>query len=380
LNSSLLWVHDLPISKTMGKIKWLEMTKELCNLGWQVTLVAGDSPRDEVDRRVRVICLPRPRVFLVGYLLFHATLLLLLISRGPKQDVILFPQKSAPFLLPIVPVRNVFGWRRPKLVMDVRTEVMVTGSVRAKLWIVLFSIAHRMSNWLADGQTAITQRMAKAVGIPDEKLLGIWPSGARVEWLAPAISMRQWPTLEGPLCLVYIGVLSEERNLLELCEAVQSVREEGLNVKLKIAGEGPQRGELEDFAGKVGEDVIEVFPAVPQQDVPSVLAAGHVGALPFPDRACFRGSSPIKMFEYMAAGLPILATRIVCHTDVLQDEYTFWAEQGSPSALAEAIRGAWARRKELATMGHSAALAAREHTWERSAKKLSEALERILDR
>ena len=50
-----------------------------------------------------------------------------------------------------------------------------------------------------------------------------------------------------------------------------------------------------------------------------MLAAADIGvtSLPSPDDVKYEASSPLKLFEYMAAGLPVLATSNRCHTDVV---------------------------------------------------------------
>ncbi len=93
-------------------------------------------------------------------------------------------------------------------------------------------------------------------------------------------------------------------------------------------------------------------------------------------RKNFEVSSPIKLFEYMAAGLPILATRIVCHTDVIGNgDYAIWAEDSSEQALFESLCHVWRHRNELSQMGGRAAVAAEKWSWKASADKLRSALE-----
>jgi glycosyltransferase involved in cell wall biosynthesis len=118
-----------------------------------------------------------------------------------------------------------------------------------------------------------------------------------------------------------------------------------------------------------------VVPPVSHQEIPGLLVQAHIGALPFPDEAKFQVSSPIKLFEYMGAGLPILATRIACHTDVIDGgEYVFWADDSDMEGLLAALRSAWHSRDQLGSMGHRAAAAARKWTWAESAHKLEAAL------
>jgi glycosyltransferase involved in cell wall biosynthesis len=78
----------------------------------------------------------------------------------------------------------------------------------------------------------------------------------------------------------------------------------------------------------------------------------------------------------MASGLPILATRIHCHTDVIRNgKYVFWAEGAEVEDLIAALRIAWNNRVSLAQMGAESARAAQQFTWHESAKKLKNALE-----
>ena len=102
----------------------------------------------------------------------------------------------------------------------------------------------------------------------------------------------------------------------------------------------------------------------------------HVGVLPFPDVQEYRVSSPIKLFEYMGSGMPVLATRIVCHTDVIGDRpCAFWAENSSIECFVTALRDIWEERYTLASRGHLAAELSQEHTWAASVKNFADALE-----
>jgi glycosyltransferase involved in cell wall biosynthesis len=148
-----------------------------------------------------------------------------------------------------------------------------------------------------------------------------------------------------------------------------------MDFRLTLLGDGTARRELEEAAaGSAGK--VCVLPPVPHTEVPHALATAHAGVLPFPDEEKFRVSSPIKLFEYMAAGLPILATRIACHTDVLgNSRFVFWAEPADAEGMLAALHLMWQRRDRLPAMGAEAALAARGWTWEESARKLKTALE-----
>jgi len=235
---------------------------------------------------------------------------------------------------------------------------------------------NRSANHWTDGFLTITRRMAEATNIPLYKLWGEWPSGVNTDLFAPAKAARCWPSPEQPVQLVYIGALHHERNLMTLCRAVAHANAEGMFFALSLVGDGTERAELEDFATQTNGQVRVVSP-VPHEQIPEVLARAHIGVLPFPDEEKFRVSSPIKLFEYMAAGLPILATRIVCHTDVVgPGNYAFWAQDAGEQGLLDALRLVWQSRDLLSEMGRQAALAAEGWTWAASAEKLKKGLEK----
>lgn len=78
----------------------------------------------------------------------------------------------------------------------------------------------------------------------------------------------------------------------------------------------------------------------------------------------------------MAAGLPILATRISCHTDVIENgDYAFWAENSDEESLTHALSLAWQRSECLSEMGQRSFSASINWTWRESANKLKSALE-----
>jgi glycosyltransferase involved in cell wall biosynthesis len=166
-----------------------------------------------------------------------------------------------------------------------------------------------------------------------------------------------------------------ERNLMTLCRAVTRANTNGMPFRLSLVGDGTARAELTTYAAQT-DGFIRVIPPVSYEEIPELMAHAHLGVLPFPDEEKFRVSSPIKLFEYLAAGLPILATRIVCHTDVVGGgEYAIWAEDATEQGLLDALVLTWRSRDILSEMGQRAASASHEWTWKESAYKIKKALE-----
>jgi glycosyltransferase involved in cell wall biosynthesis len=375
----IIWVYSGSLATVMSAATWLRTVKVLRQFGWEVTLVATGPTGYHKIHGVEVLCIPRPEVYLLRQAVFHLKVLLVILRHWGKLDLILFHEISAPWILPLRLVRCLTGQQRPALVMDTRSLPMEppgNETWKDKVRKVAYIIESELGNRYADGRLAITNRMAEAVRIPTKRLWGTWPSGADVEHFSLARKHRIWPSPDGPIHIIHHGSLHRERNLLTLCRAVALADAEGMSFKLSLVGDGTARAELEVFAAQTHGN-IRVFPPMPYEEIPETLSRAHIGVLPFPDEEKFRVSSPIKLFEYMAAGLPILATRIVCHTDVVgSGEYAFWAEDASEQGLLDALREIWRSRDLLSEMGRQAALAAQEWTWTASAEKLKKSLEK----
>lgn len=376
--TSLLWVELTPLTAPIRASKLPELTSELVKLGWNVTLTAAGSAGRQLMSRVEILTFPAPKIYFFGQFLFHFYILRCILQRWTEFDVIIFRNNSALWLIPLRFIPHMTNRKKPLLVMDTRTVYMLPrdkATWKDKIRKVSWEIMEKMGNRWADGRLAITSRMAEEVNIPRDRLWGVFPSGVNLDLFKCAQETRRWPLPGDAIRLIYTGVLHYERNLITLCRAVEQANVEGMSFVLSLMGEGTERAELENFASR-SHGRIRVVQPVPHKEVPRVLAKAHIGVLPFADELKFQVSSPIKLFEYMAAGLPILATRIACHTDVVGDgKYAFWAESADVSGLLLALRKVWQKRDSLSEMGTQAARASLKWTWHESAIKLRAALE-----
>lgn len=380
-NPTLVWVSSIKPDLTMDAATWLDTTAELRALGWQVTLLAVGPRSLTAVRGIQVRCLPWPKRYILGPLIYHLNVILFLLRRWRQVDVILFHDISAIWLFPLRGLRALLGQSRPLFVMDVRdlVDYAPTMRIRIRLWF-FHKIIFPLANYLTDSQTAITPRMADMVGIAPTQRLGYWPSGVDPKKFATAWQQREWPTPGAPIELIYIGNMLAKRNLVPLSHAVIRATQAGMNLRLNLYGGGPAQRALAEVAAQ-SNGVVHVHPPVPHQQVPELLAMAHVGvtSLPSTDDIKYQASSPVKLFEYMAAGMPMLSTKNVCHTEVVGDgAYVFWTESPSEDDLYRALETLWQHHAQLAHLGAQANAMAERWSWAAAARKLSDALLRCV--
>lgn len=378
----LIWVTPNDLTAALDAATFLDTAEELRRLGWRVSLLSGSPENIKSVRGIAITPIPSPDIYFLGQHIFHQRALRFIKRQNPGADVVLFHQVSGLWMLKLLPWRAVHRRSRPLVVLDTRSVYMPEKTTRKQIKGVLRETYLNLINWMAnrwvDGQTAITARIAQSIHIPEDKLWGCWSSGVNPAHFAHSAEMRRWPSSSETIKLIYIGSTHHERNLLPLSQAVIQANQSGMQFHFTIIGSGAQQEELKGYANQYPAH-LSVHDAVPHEDIPGWLADAHVGVLPFPDEEKFRVSSPIKLFEYMASGLVIMATRIVCHTDVMGSaKYAFYADGSDTASLLAGLEKIWQARENLPALGLQAMQDVNKWSWEAAAKQLKQALEKGL--
>ena len=180
--------------------------------------------------------------------------------------------------------------------------------------------------------------------------------------------------------VVYAGQLYPWKGVDVLVEAMLRVPE----ARLVILGGIESEADLPRIRERVGalglSDRIEMLGTVPQARVAEELARASVICVPFLKSVMTeRHTSPIKLFEALAAGRPIVATDLPSTREVLRDgETARLVPPGEPAALAAAIQGLLADREAAERLARAAWEDAPRYSWDARAKAILAAIEEVL--
>ncbi|MHB0858710.1 MAG: glycosyltransferase family 4 protein [Anaerolineae bacterium] len=115
-----------------------------------------------------------------------------------------------------------------------------------------------------------------------------------------------------PPTMAYTGTLSPLWGIDLAIRAMPALLQSLPDLRFLIAGSGPAATELQSLSRSLGvAEHVHFLGQLEYHELPDVLAQADVGILTSrPDSAFRKYASPLKLIEYLAAGLPVIATRV----------------------------------------------------------------------
>jgi glycosyltransferase involved in cell wall biosynthesis len=197
------------------------------------------------------------------------------------------------------------------------------------------------------------------------------PNGVDPQRFPPRLRLPQ-PGEPGTFVVGFVGSLKPWHGLPTLVEAFALLHRRHPDTRLLVVGDGPQRADLlDDLArrGLCGDATLTG--AVGPEEVPRLLAGVDAAVAPYPKLRGFY-FSPLKVYEYMAAGAAVVASRVGQLAELIRHRVNGLAcPPGDPAALAaalEELKEDPGLRRRLGEQGRATVL--RGHTWEAVAQRI----------
>ena len=236
----------------------------------------------------------------------------------------------------------------------------------------------------ADGYVTITDGLARELSrrFGDRPRVGIVPDGTAIADDGDRRDVPGAPESEPRLFTVgYAGHLYPWKGVHLVIEAIAALTD---THGLIVGGHErePDLARLRTLATQLDcASRITFTGRVAPVDVPPLLKQADVLTLPNPASAISTAfTSPLKLFEYMAAGRPIVASDLASIREVLRDGHNaVLVQPGNPQALTAGIRAV----KEDPAFGQRLARQAREdvqqYTWDRRAARLEDLFALVIE-
>ena len=214
-------------------------------------------------------------------------------------------------------------------------------------WIPLdISLWRDNRRWLhfADHITVLSQSSAVALvrwHPVNPSQVTVIPNGIDVEAITTALAQRdnirrRMGLHNQDTAILILASLVQRKGQHYMLDALASplLRKYGRSLRLILAGEGPTREKLQDQCARLELDEQVIFAGrISHEEVPDLLSAVDIVALP-----ALAEGMPLSLLEAMAAGHPVIATRVGAIPEIIKDRITGrLVSPGSPDALARAV-------------------------------------------
>ena len=180
------------------------------------------------------------------------------------------------------------------------------------------------------------------------------PNGADVGMFDPARrgeSFRESHNLQDKFILLYAGAHGMS-NDLEIVLGAAKLLEKSSNIQILLLGDGKEKANLQAQAKKMALENLYFLPSVPKNEIADVLAGADACLAILKPLEWYKTTYPNKVFDYMAAGRPIiLAIDGVIRDVVDAAKCGIFTEPGNATALANATRNLAENPKKSQEMG-----------------------------
>ena len=272
--------------------------------------------------------------------------------------------------------------KRAAFVFEVRdlwpAFAVAVGVLRNRLLIALAEALERFLYRHADRLVVNSPGYVEHVLQRGARQVDLVPNGVDVTMFDPdskGTAFRKSHGLQGKFIALYAGALGLSNDLDVVLDAAAMLRDDP-KIALVLLGDGKERLALESRARSLGLRNLHFLQAVPKEDMDQALAAADAGIAILKPLDVYKTTYPNKVFDYMAAGRPVLLAIDGAIRQVIEEARAgVFVPPGDAVALAAAIRRLAANRAAGRAMGRSGRAFVARH-FDREA--LADGLEQVM--
>lgn len=315
-----------------GITEFSQFTKHLAGSGLDVTVISCGKSSDKTEELINNVKVKR----IVIDNKFFPTLAFLKevskIIRREKFDIVHTYFFRGAGILPFLCSNKNTKW-----LLDIRT-----GSIRGGLISSLANSITKLESYRFNAISTLDDHLTKRIfGKSNKKRFFIFPMGVDLDLFKKKSHSgikNKFYLMPNEKIIIYCGHTSPLRKLHIVIEGFYNVLKKKQNLRLMFIGDGPDSPRLKKIAERL--DIAEniLFTGfIKYEDVPSYLNAGDIAISFVPILPVFDIQPPTKTLEYLACGLPTLATDTRGNRRFIKDKYNGLLVKDNAKALEKAI-------------------------------------------
>ena len=250
--------------------------------------------------------------------------------------------------------------------------------IRASEWLEKF--LYRRADQMLVNSPGFTRHIENRGG----RDIVLVPNGADPCMFDPAAEgalFRKTHNLEGKFVALYAGAHGMSNDLDVLLDAATQLRER-TEIAIVLLGDGKEKSALIDRAAEMGLSNVRFIPPVPKTEMGTALAATDACIAILKPIEMYKTVYPNKVFDYMAAGRPVILAINGVIRDVVEDaDAGIFVPPGDADSLAAAICTLAGDCREGARLGQNGRKYVEEH-FDRGvlSKEMAQIMESLIKR
>lgn len=179
------------------------------------------------------------------------------------------------------------------------------------------------------------------------------------------VALSRQRQVDEPIELIYTGTVQKARGRDVMLEGIAMAVKAGVPVRLTMVGASPDElAYCNGYARELGiSDHVVMRGRVPGYEIPKFIADADAGICIWEDQPWWRFNPPTKLFEYLVAGLPVLASDICTHTQYIRNWENGVIFQYNSTDFSKAVISLWERKTDLSSMKNCAFESSEPYRW-----------------
>ncbi|MDD5169199.1 MAG: glycosyltransferase family 4 protein [Syntrophales bacterium] len=303
--------HDPRFKKKPGGlIRMYELADNLIGMGHNVTLMVPNLGFPETQTQAKVIAVPFLDLSIIRPLSFHLLSTLCLFFMCIKGLQLIYVRQMNSFLpLAMAKLWGILSYF--EIPNDPYIGYSFVGKYKRPLVEIIDRISMRLANRIIVLSEWSKRRIVDMGGLPATKML-VFPSGTDTSLFHPMNKEEACRKIGLDSSLHYIGFIGSflaYQGIDILIEAAPLVLEKNPDTRFLLVGDGPMRSVWSEAGHEKGLNEHFIFTGhIPYHKVPDYIGAMDICVAPHHRET--NQASPVKLFDYMACGRPIIASDI----------------------------------------------------------------------
>jgi glycosyltransferase involved in cell wall biosynthesis len=232
--------------------------------------------------------------------------------------------------------------------------------------------------------SALQRQLENNYGIPADKIT-VLPNCVDIHkfrsYPEKRAAIRQKYNIGDNPLIVFVGTFYEWQDIATLVEAFGALHDKIPQARLVLVGDGVTKTKIEDLVLRLGLDkAVSLTGSIPFDEVPYLLSAADVTVAPYKKMKMEFWESPMKLFEYMASGTPLITSSIGQISEIIKnDENGLLVEPGDVCALSLAMEKLINNPTLRSSLSQNARLdVERSFSWEQYVGRLENLVNEVL--